>query len=49
MFSWLAPPTNSGSVESLPRLKLPRLLSVLEVWGFGLSGLLLWLGPRPRL
>lgn len=26
---------------------LPQLLSALEVWGFGLSGLLLWLGPGP--
>jgi PAS domain S-box-containing protein len=39
--------TSSTSGSGLPTLKLPRLLSVLEVWGFGLSGLLLWLGPAP--
>ncbi|MGC1197626.1 MAG: ATP-binding protein [Geitlerinemataceae cyanobacterium] len=33
----------------LPARRLPRLLSVLEVWGFGLSGLLLWLGPAPEM
>ncbi len=47
MFSWLAAMPTSRSHPELPRLKLPRLLSVLEVWGFGLSGLLLWLGPGP--
>ena len=47
MFSWLTAPTNSRAGTPLPRLKLPRLLTVLEVWGFGLSGLLLWLGPGP--
>ncbi|WP_159788758.1 ATP-binding protein [Sodalinema gerasimenkoae] len=47
MFSWLTAPTNSVAGNQLPRLKLPRLLSVLEVWGFGLSGLLLWLGTGP--
>ncbi|MGM0456417.1 response regulator [Sodalinema sp.] len=47
MFSWLTAVPTSRSHPELPRLKLPRLLSVLEVWGFGLSGLLLWLGPGP--
>ncbi len=47
MFSWFTAPPTSRSHPQLPRLKLPRLLSVLEVWGFGLSGLLLWLGPGP--
>ncbi|MCT7951714.1 ATP-binding protein [Ancylothrix sp. C2] len=28
-------------------LRLQRSLSSLETWGFGLSGLLLWLGPAP--
>ncbi|MBM0742416.1 hypothetical protein JOY44_12445 [Phormidium sp. CLA17] len=31
----------------LPRL--PRSLSGLETWGFGLSGLLLWLGTAPAM
>jgi PAS domain S-box-containing protein len=35
--------------HSLPTGRLPRLLSVLEVWGFGLSGLLLWFGPAPEM
>ena len=35
--------------HQLPKLRLPRHLSVLEVWGFGLSGLLLWLGPAPAI
>ncbi len=45
----MTPSTSSStlSASALPTLKLPRLLSVLEVWGFGLSGLLLWLGPAP--
>jgi PAS domain S-box-containing protein len=47
MFSWLTAVPTSRSHPELPRLKLPRLLTVLEVWGFGLSGLLLWLGPGP--
>jgi len=34
---------------TLPRTRLPKELSVLEVWGFGLSGLLLWLGPAPAM
>jgi PAS domain S-box-containing protein len=33
----------------LPKTPLPKELSVLEVWGFGLSGLLLWLGPAPAM
>ena len=33
----------------LPIQPLPKHLSVLEVWGFGLSGLLLWLGPAPAM
>lgn len=47
MFSWLQSPPQSDTRGSLPQLPLPKLLSVLEVWGFGLSGLLLWLGPAP--
>lgn len=29
--------------------KLPRSLGALETWGFGLSGLLLWLGTAPGM
>ncbi|MGI0489287.1 ATP-binding protein [Pantanalinema rosaneae CENA516] len=32
-----------------PILPLPRSLSSLETWGFGFSGLLLWLGPAPAM
>jgi PAS domain S-box-containing protein len=42
--------TNSSkflNLSSLPRL--PRSLSALETWGFGLSGLLLWLGTAPAM
>ncbi|MEC4894681.1 MAG: ATP-binding protein [Oscillatoria sp. PMC 1051.18] len=39
----------SSAQKPLPKLHLPRLLSVLEVWGFGLSGFLLWLGPAPAM
>ncbi len=35
------------SQNSLARL--PRILSPLETWGFGLSGLLLWLGTAPSM
>jgi PAS domain S-box-containing protein len=35
------------NVSSLPRLS--RSLGALETWGFGLSGLLLWLGTAPAL
>ena len=34
---------------NLPIQSLPKHLSTLEVWGFGLSGLLLWLGPAPAM
>ncbi|MBE9116293.1 amino acid permease [Lusitaniella coriacea LEGE 07157] len=37
------------SSKPFPTSPLPRTLSVLEVWGFGLSGLLLWLGPAPAM
>lgn len=40
---------NSTSRSQLPKTRLPKELSVLEVWGFGLSGLLLWLGPAPAM
>ncbi|NEQ31418.1 MAG: APC family permease, partial [Leptolyngbya sp. SIO4C5] len=30
-------------------LRLPRSLSSLETWGFGLTGLLLWLGVAPAM
>ena len=30
-------------------VKLPRSLSALETWGFGLTGLLLWLGVAPAM
>ncbi|MBO0348351.1 amino acid permease [Phormidium pseudopriestleyi FRX01] len=33
----------------LPLVRLKRSLSFLETWGFGLSGLLLWLGPAPAM
>ncbi|NJN21674.1 MAG: amino acid permease [Leptolyngbya sp. RL_3_1] len=32
-----------------PPAKLPRSLSALETWGFGLTGLLLWLGVAPAM
>jgi PAS domain S-box-containing protein len=35
--------------KRLPSLQLKRSLSSLETWGFGLSGLLLWLGPAPAM
>ena len=31
------------------QLRLPRSLSSLETWGFGLTGLLLWLGVAPAM
>lgn len=37
------------SAKPLPALRLNRSLSVLETWGFGLSGLLLWLGTAPLM
>ncbi|MEA5420021.1 amino acid permease [Spirulina sp. CCNP1310] len=37
------------SSQTLPLNRLPRQLSVLEIWGFALSGLLLWLGPAPAM
>lgn len=37
------------SSQTLPINRLPRQLSVLEIWGFALSGLLLWLGPAPAM
>ncbi|MDX2240500.1 MAG: ATP-binding protein [Leptolyngbyaceae cyanobacterium bins.302] len=41
----------AGSFTSLNGFsnRLPRSLSTLEGWGFGLSGLLLWLGTAPSL
>ena len=33
--------------KNLWPLRLQRSLSSIETWGFGLSGLLLWLGPAP--
>jgi len=30
-------------------MRLPRSLSSLETWGFGLSGLFLWLGTAPAM
>ncbi|WP_232251333.1 amino acid permease [Oscillatoria acuminata] len=33
----------------MPLVRLKRSLSFLETWGFGLSGLLLWLGPAPAM
>ncbi len=30
-------------------IRLPRSLSSLETWGFGMSGLLLWLGIGPGM
>lgn len=39
----------SAQRSLLPKTPLPKELSVLEVWGFGLSGLLLWLGPAPAM
>ncbi|MCT7976566.1 amino acid permease [Laspinema olomoucense] len=35
--------------QTLPLVRLKRSLSFLETWGFGLSGLLLWLGPAPAM
>jgi PAS domain S-box-containing protein len=35
--------------RTLPLVRLKRSLSFLETWGFGLSGLLLWLGPAPAM
>jgi len=37
------------SRASLPKTRLHKELNILEVWGFGLSGLLLWLGPAPAM
>ncbi|MGJ3253426.1 MAG: ATP-binding protein [Elainellaceae cyanobacterium] len=36
-------------VSSIPTSHLPRSLSSLETWGFGLTGLLLWLGAAPGM
>lgn len=33
----------------LPKMRLQPTLSSLETWGFGFSGLLLWLGPAPAM
>ena len=35
--------------KRLPLLRLQRTLSSIETWGFGLSGLLLWLGVAPAM
>ncbi|MEY3866847.1 MAG: hypothetical protein RLZZ338_738 [Cyanobacteriota bacterium] len=35
--------------KRLPVLRLQRTLSSIETWGFGLSGLLLWLGVAPAM
>lgn len=35
--------------QSLPVASLPRSLPSLETWGFGFSGLLLWLGTAPAM
>jgi signal transduction histidine kinase len=35
--------------QSLPAASLPRSLPSLETWGFGFSGLLLWLGTAPAM
>ncbi|MBW4539298.1 MAG: amino acid permease [Myxacorys chilensis ATA2-1-KO14] len=34
---------------SLPAASLPRSLTSVETWGFGFSGLLLWLGTAPAM
>ncbi|HHP7245748.1 MAG TPA: PAS domain-containing sensor histidine kinase, partial [Elainellaceae cyanobacterium] len=36
-------------ISSTPVSHLPRSLSSLETWGFGLTGLLLWLGAAPGM
>jgi signal transduction histidine kinase len=37
------------SQQSVDVLSLPRSLTSLETWGFGFSGLLLWLGVAPAM
>ena len=34
---------------AVPVVSLPRSLTSLETWGFGFSGLLLWLGTAPAM
>lgn len=40
---------NNRMFDRQSLIRLPRILSPLETWGFGLSGLLLWLGTAPGL
>jgi PAS domain S-box-containing protein len=41
--------TTSAIPRSLSIFRLQPSLSALETWGFGFSGLLLWLGPAPAM
>lgn len=40
---------SAKSVKSSGGMRLQPSLSSLETWGFGVSGLLLWLGPAPAM
>jgi signal transduction histidine kinase len=42
-------PTAARPPTAAPARQLPRSLSSLETWGFGMSGLLLWLGTGPGM
>jgi PAS domain S-box-containing protein len=53
-FSWRGvshsaekPLPNVNAQQQAPLLRLPRSLSFLESWGFGLTGLLLWINTAP--
>ncbi|MGI0492251.1 amino acid permease [Alkalinema pantanalense CENA528] len=44
--TWCSPDMNRPAFSILP---LPRSLPSFETWGFGFSGLLLWLGTAPAM
>ncbi len=43
------PNSSPATPNGVSSLRLTRSLSALETWGFGLSGLLLWLGTEPGM